>query len=515
MKKILITTNKLNETRLAVLDNDILYNLEIENKKIYSKKGNIYKGVVTKVEFSLDAVFINYGAVRDGFLPFKEITKEYADKILYPDKNNFIKNMEIIVQIEKEERKNKSAALTTYITLAGFYLVLMPNSYNLEGISRHIDGEKRLNLKEKLNNITIPNNMGLIIRTAGIGKSLEELQWELNILVFQYNMIKDLYKVSKAPSLIHEESSLIVRSIRDYLRNDIKEIIVDNMSTFNSLYKYLKCISSEYANKIKFYFDKVPIFSKFNIEKQIELSFKREIFLPSGGSIIIDSTEALISIDVNSAKSNKCYDIKETALQTNLEAIEEIARQMRLRDLGGLIVVDFIDMPESFNQKIIEKKLKEAVSFDKAKIKIGKISKFGLLELSRQRIRISNTDLNKNICDKCNGIGRIETSDYLIKKIISLLEEEAKDSKILNLELSNKLSNYFFNLKKRELNKIEKSYNVDINLIENNNISFNDYKIYKIIKISKNIIKNDLKYVNTTHISHIFKSLFKVNYNRK
>lgn len=520
MKRILINTNELNETRLAVLENDFLSNLEIENKKLSSKKGNIYKGFITKIEPSLDAVFVNYGENKEGFLPFKEIIKDYTqfNKI---SKNSLIKGKEILVQIEKEERKNKSAALTTYISLAGFYLVLMPSTPNLEGISRHIDGEMRNNLKEKLTNISIPDDMGIIVRTAGISKSLEELKWELNVLLAQYNLIKNSSKSLKAPILIHEESDLIVRSVRDYLRSDIKEIIVDNIKTFNYLYKYLVNINSDFVNKLRLYCESIPLFSKYKVEQQIELAFKREIFLPSGGSIIIDHTEALVSIDVNSSKSNRCLDIKETALQTNLEAISEIARQMRLRDLGGLIVVDLIDMPDNNNQKTIEKKIKDLILFDRAKIQIGKISKFGLLEMSRQRIKKSLSELNQEVCDKCNGEGKIYNIETLSNKVLRALEEESYNTSQINLEVNSKLMIYLLNLKKLALLKIERIQNMKIIIISNDQLALSDYKIYKLNSINKSkykdLNKNNLKekknvtskIKNEFHVSRIIKTIIK------
>lgn len=508
MKRILISTNNLRETRLAVLENDCLYNLEIENKKNIQKKGNIYKGIITKVEPSLNAVFVNYGAEKDGFLPFKEIIKEY-DFIISLDKVQSNKGKEIIVQIDKDERKNKSASLTTYITLAGFYLVLMPSSCNLEGISRHIDGDMRSLIKEIISNINIPNEIGIIIRTAGIGKSIEELKWELNVLMAQYNTIKHSWGNIPAPCLIHEESNLITRSIRDYLRSDVKEILVDNIKVFNHIYKYLSCVSSDFLDKIKLYRDSVPLFSRFKVEQQIEMSYNREIFLPSGGSIIIDPTEALIAIDVNSAKSNRCLDIKETALQTNLEAIDEIAKQMRLRDLGGLIVVDFIDMPDSFSHKMMEKKLKEIIALDKAKIQISKISKFGLLEMSRQRIKSSMLEFGHSICDICNGVGRIKNIELIINKIISALEEEANDAIQLNLELSSKLMTYLINNKKQSLLQIEKINNLLLNIIPNDQLSIIDYKIFKVKQGEKKI---NLQNNHDIHISKIIKNIIKNSY---
>ncbi len=507
MKRILINKNEFNETRLAVLENGYLSNLELENKKNISKKGNIYKGIVTKVEPSLDAVFVKYGADKDGFLPFKEITNDYFNFTPIVDKSSIIKGKELIVQVEKDARDKKSAALTTYISLAGSYIVLMPSSPSLEGISKQIDGKIRNDLKEKLTNINIPDDMGIIVRTAGMNKNLEELTWDLNVLLSQYKIVEDLYKRLPAPSLIHEESDLIVRSIRDYLRSDVKDIIIDNIEIFNCVYKHLNSISSDFIGKIRLYNDNIPLFSKYKVEQQIELAFKREIFLPSGGSIILDSTEALISIDVNSAKSNKCLGIKETALQTNLEAINEIARQMRLRDLGGLIVVDFIDMPDISNQKVLEKELRDLISLDKAKIQINKISKFGLLEMSRQRIKSSLSESSQDVCIRCNGTGKIDNMETLSRKILRSIEEESFNAKQINVEVPIKLMTYLTNIKKYYLFKIEKKHNICITLLTNEQLRLPDYKIYKIKHTKSNIEYkelakdyNDNKYIKTFNI---------------
>lgn len=517
-KKMLISINELNEIRVAFLENQRLYNLEIESEKNKQKKGNIYKAIITKIEPSLDAVFVNYGADKDGFLPFKEISKDYLSEfnltgnidLLSDDLS--VKGRELIIQIEKEERDGKGAALTTYLSLAGCYLVLMPNNSELEGISRHIDGEERYDLKEKLTHLNIPKNFGVIIRTSGIGRSIDELKWEADILISQFKIIKNLSDRKKAPCLIYEDGSLVIKTIRDYLKPDIDEIIIDDINIFNLVYKYLTIIKSDFTDKVKLYYDVIPLFSKYKIEYQIELAFKREIFLPSGGSIVIDHAEALTSIDINSAKSNKCDDIEETALQTNLEAVDEITRQLKIRDLGGLIIIDFIDMDDLDSQKLIEKKVRDALLADKAKIQIGKISKFGLLEISRQRLKSSLVEYNQNTCYKCGGTGRINNIEVLSLMILKALEEESAKPNIyqIHLELPVKILTYIINMKKNLLLKIEKDNDLKIVLIANKYISIPDYKIYR-FKVSNKKIKvfnkNDIK---TSHIHDYFEY---TNYN--
>lgn len=502
---MLINATLKDEIRVALIDNNILFDLEIENKNKEQKKGNIYKGIITRVEPSLDAVFINYGASKDGFLPFREISKEYINKKTdtLDDifKNNLNKGADVVVQIDKEERKNKGAALTTYISLAGCYLVLMPNNPNVEGISRHIDGNDRFDLKEKLNNIKIPDGMGIIVRTAGIGKSIKELEWELDILLSQFKIIKKIADENNAPYLIYQESNLITRAIRDYLRPNITEIIIDEINFYNAVCTYLSIVRPDFLNKIKLYNDNMPLFSKYKIEHQIELAFKREIYLPSGGLIVIDSTEALISIDVNSAKSTKGIDIEETALKTNLEAINEITRQLRIRDLGGLIVIDFINMSNTSNQKLIEKALKDALSVDRARVQIGKISKFGLLEMSRQRLRPSLTEYNENLCLKCGGTGKIHNIETIGSAIIRALEEESSNLSVcqINIELPTEMLVYLINVKKDAIITIEKNKNIKIMILANKHLSLPDYRIFK-IKTEKH---RSIKKSETTNKKHL------------
>lgn len=522
-KKLLINLSKIDEVRIALVENNWLYDLEIENKNNEQKKGNIYKGIISRVEPSLDAIFVNYGTEKHGFLPFREISKEYFLKSKNEEiinRNLISEGKEIIVQIDKEERRNKGASLTTFISLAGCYLVLMPNNPNIEGISRHIEGEERFDLKEKLNNINIPENMGIIVRTAGIGRSLEELEWELNILINQFKAIKQVScKETICPHIIYQESSLITRAIRDYLRSDILEIIIDEISFYETVYEYLKLVRSDFLSKLKLYRNKIPLFTKYNIEYQIELAFKREIYLPGGGFITIDTTEALISIDINSAKSTKGADIEDTALKTNLEAVNEISRQLKIRDLGGLIVIDFIDMHDVNNQKLVEKNLKDALIFDRARIQIGKISRFGLLEMSRQRLKQSLNEYNEILCSKCNGVGKINNIEIITSTILRAVEDEAVDKEIiqLNLEVPFEISNYIFNIKRNSLLQIEKKNNIKIFLVTNINLHLPDYRIFKVqfdekMNITNKLdilTKNDDKLKNLTLINDLVKFIWR------
>lgn len=393
MKRMLINATKNEALRVALVDGKNLYELDIENKNFH-KKSNIYKGKITRIEQSLEAVFVDYGAERHGFLPFKEISCEYLNSLDIKKNSNTIKTVlskgqELIVQVDKEERGNKGAALTTFISLAGSYLVLLPNNPRAGGISRRIEGESRTELKEVLSSIELelPKGMGLIIRTAGLGKSTEKLKFDLKVRLQHWQEIKRAAKNRKVPCLIHQESNVLIRAFRDYLRQDIGEILIDNPNILDLAKQYITYLGrQDFINKIKLYSSEQPLFSNYKIESQIQSLFKRKVRLPSGGSIIIEHTEALTAIDINSASSTSCCDISETAFHTNLEAADEIARQLRLRDLGGLIVIDFIDMIPTPHQLEVENFLREAVRQDRAKIKIGSISSFGLLELSRQRL---------------------------------------------------------------------------------------------------------------------------------
>lgn len=400
MKRMLINATQEEELRVALVDGQQLYDLDIESPGHEQKKANIYKGKITRVEPSLEAAFVDYGAERHGFLPLKEIARNYFPSgYSYQGRPNIKEvvreGQEVIVQIDKEERGTKGAALTTFISLAGSYLVLMPNNPRAGGISRRIEGDERTELKEALSGLTVPDGMGLIVRTAGVGKSPEELEWDLNVLLNHWDSIHKASQNRSAPVLIHQESNVIVRAIRDYLRRDVGEILIDNPVIFERAKSHIELVRPDFLNRVKLYKGDVALFNHFQIESQIESAFQREVRLPSGGSIVIDPTEALTSIDINSSRATKGGDIEETALQTNLEAADEIARQLRLRDLGGLIVIDFIDMTPAKNQRAVEEKMREALEADRARIQVGRISRFGLLEMSRQRLRPSLGEIGR------------------------------------------------------------------------------------------------------------------------
>ncbi|HVL02720.1 MAG TPA: Rne/Rng family ribonuclease, partial [Dongiaceae bacterium] len=404
MKRMLINATHTEELRVALVDGQKLYDLDIEHRTREQKKSNIYKGRITRVEPSLEAAFVDFGSERHGFLPLKEISREYFVKSPRDIQGRFtIKDVihegqEVIIQVGKEERGNKGAALSTFISLAGRYLVLMPNNPRAGGISRRIDGDERTALKDVMGALKLPEDMGVIIRTAGIGRSVEELQWDLDYLLTVWENITQASEGRVAPFLIYQESNVIIRAIRDYLRQDIGEVLVDTKEVFNEAVNFVRQVMPQYENKIKLYQDNIPLFNRYQIESQIETAFEREVKLPSGGSIVIDPTEALVSIDINSSKATKGADIEETAFNTNLEAAEEIARQLRLRDIGGLIVVDFIDMTNNRNQREVENRMRESLELDRARVQIGRISRFGLMELSRQRLRPSLGETSGHIC---------------------------------------------------------------------------------------------------------------------
>ncbi len=471
MKRILINGTQSEELRVASVDGQRLYDLDIEHKSRNQNKGNIYKAVVTRIEPSLEAAFVNFGAERHGFLPLKEISKEYLKNEVF-DKKSSIKDMlnegqELIVQIERVERGSKGAALTTFISLAGKYLVLMPNNPKSGGVSRRIEGFDRKEVKENLDKLKKIKDGGNIIRTAGVGKSLEELQWDQDYLTTLWKNIVDSSKEKSAPFLIYRESNIIIRTLRDHMDDSIDEIVVDSDDIFEMASEFLKFSMPQQINKLKLYNDKTPLFNKYQIENQIESAFSREVSLPSGGSIVIDHTEALISIDINSARSTKGSDIEETALNTNLEAAEEIARQCRIRDLGGLLVIDFIDMLAIKNQRAVEEKIKEAVKVDRAKVQFGKISKFGLLELSRQRLRPSLRESSEEMGHLYEGIGRIRNVKSMSLAILRRIEEETlkvNTSKVV-AEVPIKISTYLMNEKRKEVNSIVEKNNVNVIII--------------------------------------------------
>lgn len=431
MKRMLINATQQEELRVALVDGQRLYDLDIESSGSEQKKSNIYKGKITRIEPSLEAVFIDYGMEKHGFLPLKEISKNYFPENYNCDTRLNIKDIlregqELIVQINKEERGTKGAALTTFITLAGSYLVLMPNNPKIAGISRRVEGNDRIELKELLSSLKTPEKMGLIIRTAGVGKSIKSLQWDLSLRLKHWDAIKKASQSKSAPFLIHQESNVIVRAFRDYLRQDIGEILIDNPKILDIARKHISALGRpDFINKIKLYTGEIPLFSYYQIESQIDSAFQRKVRLPSGGSIMVDTTEALTAIDINSSRSTRGADIETTAFNTNLEAVEEISRQLRLRDLGGLIVIDFIDMTSINHQKAIENRLREIVRDDRARIQIGHISRFGLLEMSRQRLSSSLGESSHHICPRCTGTGTIRDNESLSLSILRLIEEEA------------------------------------------------------------------------------------------
>ncbi|MGL5668211.1 MAG: ribonuclease E, partial [Shewanella sp.] len=430
MKRMLINATQSEELRVALVDGQQLYDLDIESPGHEQKKSNIYKGKITRVEPSLEAAFVDYGAERHGFLPLKEIAREYFPKGYSFQGRPNIKEVvsegqEVIVQIDKEERGNKGAALTTFISLAGSYLVLMPNNPRAGGISRRIEGDERTELKEAMADLEVPAGMGLIVRTAGVGKESTELKWDLKVLQHHWAAITEAAQSKPAPFLIHQESNVIVRAIRDYLRRDVGEILIDHPRIFEEAKQHIALVRPDFVERVKLYEAEVPLFTHFQIESQIESAFQREVRLPSGGSIVIDPTEALTSIDINSARATKGGDIEETALNTNLEAADEIARQLRLRDLGGLVVIDFIDMTPVRHQREVENRLRDAVHHDRARVQLGRISRFGLMEMSRQRLRPSLEESAAHICPRCHGQGTIRSTESLALSILRLMEEEA------------------------------------------------------------------------------------------
>ena len=489
MKRMLINATQEEEVRVALVDGQKLYDLDIEGVGRELKKANIYKGVITRVEPSLEAAFVNYGVERHGFLPLKEISREYfKDGRPYATqtdvKEALPEGTEVIVQIEKEERGLKGAALTTFVSLAGSFLVLMPNNPHAGGISHRIEGEERDEMKATLDSIKIPHGMGVIVRTAGVGRAPAELEWDLNILSKLWFYIKSAAQEKPAPFLIYQESNIILRAIRDHLRQDIGEIIIDNKDIYDKVLKHISAIRPEFVNRVKYHSDEVPLFTHFQIETQIESAFMRKVRLPSGGEIVIDPTEALTSIDINSAKATKGDDIEETALQTNLEAADEIARQLRLRDLGGLFVIDFIDMTPIKNQRAVENRIREAVQQDRARIQIAKISRFGLLELSRQRIKPSINDSSTHVCPRCQGQGFIRDDESLSLSILRLIEEEAlkENTRQVHAQVPVSIAAYLLNEKRSNIESLEKRHQVKIFIIPNTSLDTPNYQINRIKK---------------------------------
>lgn len=488
MRRMLINATQPEELRVALVDGQKLYDFDIEVPSKEQKKANIYKGIITRVEPSLEAAFVNFGSERHGFLPFKEITPNYLGGSLDEDytrreiKNLLREGQEVIVQVEKEERGTKGAALTAYISLAGSYLVLMPNNPRAGGISRRIEGDIRSDMREVMSQLEIPEGMGLIVRTAGGGKSAEELQWDLNYLLQLWEAIERSSKEKTAPFLVFQESNVIIRALRDHLRGDIDEILIDSEPTFKLVKSFLQQVMPQFIQKARLYRDNVPLFSRYQIESQIELAYAREVPLPSGGAIVIDHAEALTAIDINSARATKGGDIEETALNTNLEAADEIARQLRLRDLGGLFVIDFIDMMASRNQRAVENRLRDAIKADRARIQLGRISRFGLLEMSRQRLRPSLGESSLLTCPRCHGQGSVRSVESLALAVLRLIEEEAmkKNTAKVIAYLPVDSATYLLNEKRPSVQDVEKRHSVSIIIVPSKQLETPAYEVQRV-----------------------------------
>jgi len=485
MKRMLVNATQEEELRVALVDGQRIYDLAIEIPSREQKKANIYKGRITRVEASLEACFVDYGAERHGFLPLKEISKEYFKDSSNHSSRNIrdlvSEGQEIVVQVEKEERGNKGAALTTFISLAGRFLVLMPNNPRAGGVSRRIEGEDREQLREALDSVTLPDGMGAIVRTAGVGRSAEELQWDVSNLQEVWKAIQEA-ATRPAPFLIYQESKPVIRALRDYLADDVGEVLVDSPVVFAEGQDYMQRFMPNSLRKLKLYEDEVPLFTRFQIENQIESAHAHSLNLPSGGSIVIDQTEALVSIDINSARATRGGDIETTATNTNLEAADEIARQLRLRDMGGLIVIDFIDMESSKNQRAVEDRLRDAVKQDRARIQIGRISRFGLLELSRQRLRPSITEATHHACPRCSGMGRIRSVESLALTLLRLIGEEARKDRTAKViaQLPVDVATFLINEKREWLNEVESKTKAEVILVPNKYMDTPAYEIRRL-----------------------------------
>ena len=499
MKRMLFNATYQEELRVATVEGQKLIDFDIETTSKTQRRGNIYKGVITRVEASLEACFVDYGTEKQGFLPFKEIDTSYLpESAKHRDFNKLSEGMELIVQVEKDERGNKGAALTTYVSLPGRYLVLMPNNSRSGGISRRIDGDERDELKAVLSALEIPQSMSIIARTAALGRFSEELQWDLNYLVKLWDAVQTAASNQAGSFLIYQESNLVVRSIRDHFSPDITEILIDTDDIYEQARQFMSHVMPNFVERVKLYSDDVPLFSRFQIEHQIETAYGRMVHLPSGGSIAIDHTEALTAIDVNSAKANKGSDIEATALAANMEAADEIARQLRLRDLGGLVVVDFIDMENSKNQREVENFFKQQLGLDRARIQMGKLSKFGLLELSRQRLQASLEETTAIPCPRCAGVGTIRGTESTAVHVLRIIEEEAVKNtnfiSALHVQLPVAVATYLLNEKRDDVAKIESRMKVKIILIPNIHLDSPNYKIRKINNDSYDAMSHKLSY---------------------
>jgi ribonuclease E len=484
---MLFNATQAEELRVAIVDGQKLIDLDIESASREQRKSNIYKGIITRIEPSLEAAFVEYGEERHGFLPFKEIDKAYfrpgVDVGRARIQDALSEGRDLIVQVEKDERGSKGAALTTFISLAGRYLVLMPNNPRGGGVSRRVEGEDRNELRDTLDQLQVPEGMSVIARTAAIGRSIEELQWDLNYLLQLWGAVEGAaHTQEKKPFLIYLESSLVIRAIRDYLQPDIGEILIDTEEIYDQAVAFMQTVMPANVGKVKLYRDDVPLFSRFQIEHQIESAYSRQVSLPSGGSIVIDHTEALVAVDVNSARATKGGDIEETALRTNLEAADEVARQLRLRDLGGLIVVDFIDMESQKNQREVENRFREALRYDRARVQVGKISRFGLLELSRQRLQASLEETAHINCPRCSGTGFIRGTESTALHVLRIVQEEAmkENTGAVHVQVPVDAASFLLNEKRSEIQKLEARLKVNILLIPNPHLETPHYKVQRL-----------------------------------
>ena len=486
MKRMLFNATQSEELRVAIVDGQKLLDIDIEQAGREQRKGNIYKAIVTRVEPSLEACFVDYGEERHGFLPFKEISRQYFKEGVSPSQARIqdviTEGQQLLVQVEKEERGNKGAALTSFVSLAGRYLVLMPNNPRGGGVSRRIEGEDRQELREAMDQLQYPEGMSLIARTAGIGRTAEELQWDLNYLLKLWSAVRDASETQKGAFLIYQESSLVIRAIRDYFTSDIGEILIDTEDVFEQARQFMLHVMPDTVERVKRYRDDLPLFSRFQIEQQIETAYSRTVNLPAGGAIVIDHTEALVAVDVNSARSTRGNAIEDTALRTNLEAADEVARQMRLRDLGGLIVVDFIDMEEPRNQRAVEDRLRDAMRQDRARVQVSKISKFGLLELSRQRLRPALSEGAYVTCPRCNGTGHIRDTESSALQILRIIQEEAmkEGTAAVHVQVPVEVASFLLNEKRAEITKIELRQRLSVLLIPNKHLDTPNYKLERL-----------------------------------
>jgi len=487
MKRMLFNATQAEELRVAIVDGQKLIDLDIESAAKEQRKSNIYKAVVTRVEPSLEACFVDYGTERHGFLPFKEISRQYfrerdADPGKARIQDQIKEGQELIVQVDKDERGNKGAALTTYISLAGRYLVLMPNNPRGGGVSRRVEGEERNELRDAINGLDVPQGMSVIARTAGIGRTTEELQWDLNYLMQLWHAVEDAAKMQSGAYLIYQESSLVIRAIRDYFHPDIGELLIDTEAIFEQAQQFMGHVMPANVNRVKLYKDDVPLFSRFQIEHQIETAYARQVPLPAGGAIVIDHTEALVAVDVNSARATKGGDIETTAFNTNLEAADEIARQLRLRDLGGLIVIDFIDMESTKNQREVENRLRDALKYDRARVQLGKISRFGLMELSRQRLRPALAESAHIACPRCHGIGHIRGAESTALHILRIIQEEAMKDNTAQIvaQVPVDVATFLLNEKRTDVMTIETRFKVNVLLVPNRHLETPNYSIERL-----------------------------------